>query len=487
MKMPDNACFYFKTGVNYYMRHEKSLRYFKIKEKKPRLRGRIVLISLLAGVVSCLLFFTLPSLFQPAVPSSPQGRISPEMFRKTLSAVVSLVWPKTSPRLVKIEKQVRRGDTIINTLTREGLPYQAAYKFFSDVKPVYDLRKINTGKPYTLFLNSTRSDIEKFRYQIDLNQYLEVVKDGRSGSFRGKLVTLPFEKRKYLVSGKIKYSLFESIMESGEKPELADILASLYEYDIDFNRDIQPGDTFSVVVEKKYLKGEFVSYGAVLASEFSNNGKVIRVIRYTDPDGKTAYYHPDGRSVRKMFLRCPLPFMRVTSRYGMRRHPVLGFSARHRGVDFGAPRGTRVRASASGVIKRMGYDRGKGRFVMVRHPNGYISHYYHFSRFAKGMRRGRRVEQGQIIGYVGSTGLSSGPHLHYGLQKHGGYLNPLSLKSPTKSPVKPVHMKHFRGYAARFFLVIAGSRFVDIPPMFQQLLLGPTETKQLRTDAPINI
>jgi len=371
---------------------------------------------------------------------------------------------------IRIEGRVRRGDTIINTLKREGIDHGAAYQFFNDVKPVYNLRKINTGKKYTLLLTSEGNGIKKFTYEIDANRYLEV--SGDNDTFKGEIVTIPYEVRREVVKGTISYSLFETILDIGEKAELADILASLYEYDVDFNRDIRPKDSFAVIVEKKYLEGKFVGYGDVLASEFANNGKVIRLIRYTDPEGNTAFYHPDGRSVRKMFLRCPLPFMRVTSRYGYRRrHPVLGFSARHNGVDFGAPAGTKIRASASGVVQRVGYGRYKGRYITIRHPNRYVSHYYHLSRGARNIKAGVRVEQGQVIGYVGSTGLSTGPHLHYGLQKNGRFLNPLHLKSPTKNPVKKIYFADFEQYAARHFLLISGSQLVKIPKPLQDALL----------------
>lgn len=374
--------------------------------------------------------------------------------------------------LIEIEGRVRRGDTIINALKREGIEHGAAYRFFTEVKPVYNLRKINTGKKYTLLLTSKGNEIKKFTYEIDTNQYLEVFKEDGTDTFTGKIVTIPYDVRREVVNGTISYSLFETILGSGEKAELADILASLYEYDVDFNRDIQPNDSYAVIVEKKYLEGKFVGYGDVLASEFANNGKVIRLVRYTDPEGNTAFYHPDGRSVRKMFLRCPLPFMRVTSSYGYRRrHPVLGFSAQHNGVDFGAPAGTKIRASASGVVQRVGYGRYKGRYITIRHPNRYESHYYHLSRRARNIRAGVRVEQGQVIGYVGSTGLSTGPHLHYGLRKNGRFLNPLRLKSPTKNPVKKIYFADFERYAARHFLLLSGSQLVSIPKPLRDALL----------------
>lgn len=383
----------------------------------------------------------------------------------------------------KIENCVRKGDTIINALRREGLDHQAAFKLFSEVKPVYNLKNINAGKPYTLLMRDEQAekDLVGFKYQIDINQHLEVYMDEAAGAYKARIITIPFEERKAIIRGGIEYSLFESIRSMNEKPELADILASLYEYDIDFNRDLREGDHFSVIVEKKYLKGEFVAYGAVLAAEFVNQGKAIQLVRYTDPEGKTAYYHPDGRSARKMFLRCPLPFMRVTSRYGFRKsHPVLGYSTQHRGVDFGAPTGSLVRASSSGVIQASGSDATRGRYILIRHPNQYISHYYHLSGFARGIRTGVRVDQGQEIGYVGSTGLSTGPHLHYGLQKGGLYLNPLNMEAPPKEPVNAAYMKEFKNHVMRHFLLLTGEKFHPLPDPIKNFMLAPNRPPMIK-------
>lgn len=373
---------------------------------------------------------------------------------------------------VKIEGYIKRGDTIINVLKREGLEHLAAHRFFNDVKPVYNLKKIRTGKNYSLLMDEDSGQLLHFKYEIEPNQYLEAQLNRDSGSYEGKLVTIPYQVKREFVRGDIQFSLFEAILESGEKAELADVMASLYEYDIDFNRDIRKNDSYAMVVEKMYLEGVFVRYGHVLAAEFTNRGSTVRVVRYTDPTGKTAYYHPDGRSVRKMFLRCPLPFMRVTSRYGNRRHPLLGYSAKHNGIDLSAPTGTRIRSTASGIVKQKGYSSSKGRFIAIRHKNRYISHYYHLSRFAKGIKSGKRVEQGQIIGYVGSTGWSTGPHLHYGLQKSGRFMNPLRLNSPTKDPVKKIYLQNFREFAKRAFLLLSGSQYVSIPQRLSEVLLN---------------
>jgi murein DD-endopeptidase MepM/ murein hydrolase activator NlpD len=252
-------------------------------------------------------------------------------------------------------------------------------------------------------------------------------------------------------------------------------MASLFEYDIDFNRDLRVKDSFTLLVEKMYLQGQFVRYGAVLTAQFINDGNTIWVIRFTDPEGKTAYYHPDGRSVRKMFLRCPLPFMRVSSSYGNRRHPLWNFSARHNGVDLAAPIGTKIRATAAGSVIRKGIDGSRGRYICIRHKNNYTSHYYHLSKFAKEIKPGAAVEQGQVIGYVGSSGWSTGPHLHYGMQKSGRFFNPLTLNSPAKEPVKEIYMEDFKEYSYRVSLLLSGSQLVKIPDLIiEKLLERPT-------------
>jgi murein DD-endopeptidase MepM/ murein hydrolase activator NlpD len=371
--------------------------------------------------------------------------------------------------LDKIDGRIRRGDTLINALTSEGVEYSTAFKLFHDIKDVYNLKNIFPGQTYSLYLY--QGDLKKIEFEISYNRSLSITKDVR-GHFSAEIIEIPIRIRREVVKGIIKDSLFISILSLGEKPELADMMASLYEYDIDFNRDIRDGDCFSIMVEKKYLNREFIKYGHILAAKFTNQGKTIDVVRYTDPEGKTAYYHPDGRAVKKMFLRCPLPFMRVTSRYGLRRHPVLGFSARHNGVDFAAPGGTTVRATASGLVLKTGYDRVRGRYILVRHPNRYVSHYYHLRGIKNGIRIGSRVEQGQVIGFVGKSGRATGFHLHYGLQKNGRFLNPLLLKSPTKNPLKKVFLEDFKLHTARIFFMVSNSKIIKMSLRLGDVLLG---------------
>ena len=369
----------------------------------------------------------------------------------------------------KIEKRVSKGDTITGILEKEKIPYKEAFRLYSEVRPVYDLKRIRQGQPYSLVFQNGK--LKSFYYQIDSNRYLKVVADsGRN--FHGNVEAITYRVETKIIRGSIEDSLFLAVLEMGEKAELADMLASLFEYDIDFNRDIRRGDGFTVLVEKRYKGNKFKQYGRILAARFSNRDRIIHVLCYTDPQGKTAYYHPDGRAVQKMFLRCPLPFMRVTSGYGIRRHPVLGFSARHNGVDLAAPPGTRIRTTASGVVLKTGYDRIRGRYVLIRHPNRYVTHYYHLNRIRTGIKTGTQVVQGQIIGYVGRTGRVTGWHLHYGIQKNSRFINPLYLKSPSRNPVKKEFRQGFEQHATVLMFLLSDLSLLDFPEPVQRLFSG---------------
>ncbi len=348
----------------------------------------------------------------------------------------------------EVQVNIAPGDCCAVALERGGMEAREAARLVVDIKPVYDLARIRSGQVLTLFFENGL--LRNLIYTIDRDSFLETWRDA-SGGFRGRVAAVPYEVRQETVHLRIENSLFEATLASGEMMELFEPLSRIFEYDVDFNRDIQPGDTVDVVLEKKYLDDRLAAYGDILAAELRNNGKSIQVVRYPAPGGGTGYYHPDGRSTKRMFLRCPLPFVRVTSRYGMRRHPILGYSRQHNGTDFGAPYGTPVRATASGVVTGRGRDNGRGNYVSIRHANGFATHYYHLNRFASGLRAGMRVEQGQVIGTVGSTGLSNGPHLHYSLLKNGRFLNPLRLQSPSVAPLPKERLVEFQKYCSLIF------------------------------------
>ncbi len=245
-----------------------------------------------------------------------------------------------------------------------------------------------------------------------------------------------FETRVEHVSAAIEDSLFSAILGIGERDQLALSLADIFGSDIDFYTDIQKGDSFKVLIEKKYLNGQFVKYGAVLAAAFRNRQKLLTGYRFQDENGRPAYFGPDGKSLKKSFLKSPLKFARITSKFSLARwHPILKVLRPHLGVDYAAQVGTPVQAVGAGVVTACGYSGGSGNMVRIRHSGGFESMYLHLSRIA--VKSGARVSQGQIIGYVGSTGLSTGPHLDFRVMHNGKPVNPLKVISPPGAPVSP--------------------------------------------------
>jgi murein DD-endopeptidase MepM/ murein hydrolase activator NlpD len=373
--------------------------------------------------------------------------------RKTAAEAPAAFHDLTLSEAQEVQVEIVSGDCCAVALERGGMEAREAARLVADVRPAYDLARIRSGQVLTFFFENGR--LRNLVYPIDRDRFLEAMRAG-TGGFRGRVAAVPYEVRRETVRLRIASSLYEATLASGEMMELFEPLSRMFEYDVDFNRDIQPGDTVAAVLEKKYLDGRLAAYGDILAAELVNGGKAIQVVRYPAPGGGSGYYHPDGRSTKRMFLRSPLPFVRVTSRYGMRRHPVLGYSRQHNGTDFAAPYGTPVRATAAGIVIARGRDNGRGNYVSIRHANGYGSHYYHLQRFAIGLRHGQRVEQGQVIGIVGSTGLSTGPHLHYGLVHNSRFVNPLRLQSPSTAPLPRERLAGFQEYCAQVLAPISG-------------------------------
>jgi murein DD-endopeptidase MepM/ murein hydrolase activator NlpD len=258
----------------------------------------------------------------------------------------------------------------------------------------------------------------------------------------------PLKSEVVRLEGVVESSLFGAMDGAGGGPELAVRMAQIYQWDIDFLRDLRKGDTFVVVVDRQSVDGEFHGWGTVFATRFVNGERTLDAVVYPDDSGRLGYYDLEGRPLRKQFLRSPLKFSRITSRFSMNRfHPVLRRRMPHYGVDYGAPAGTPVHATADGTVKFAGRKGGGGNMVTVRHTNGYETNYLHLSRFGKGVRRGSRVSQGQVIGYVGSTGLSTGPHLDYRVTLNGKWINPLAISSPPVEPLSDERLQRFLAHA----------------------------------------
>ncbi len=321
----------------------------------------------------------------------------------------------------------------------------------ASMREKFDLRRVRAGQPYRLdrFLDGR---LREFEYEIDRDRRLVVRREEADGpGFAAEVVPIPKTSEQVTVTGAISAetpSLIEALAAAGETVELALALADIFSGEVDFTSDLQPGDTFRLVVERTTRSdGAFGGYGPVLAAEYAGSGARLQAVRYTPPDGKPGYFDAAGRSLRRFFLKSPLKFEpRVTSSFSRaRRHPILNYTRAHNGVDYRAPAGAPVAAVASGVVTLAGWSGGGGRTVRIRHATGYASEYLHLSSIAAGVRAGARVAQGDLVGRVGSSGLATGPHLHYGLRRNGVYVNPVRehQNMPPGEPVAAMHLASF--------------------------------------------
>jgi len=356
---------------------------------------------------------------------------------------------KTRTKEVTIQRRTVIGDY----LSRYNFTPQEIYDLILDIKPVYNLAKIKAGKVLELEFNEENT-LLGFLYPIDDTYYLQVKKD--DNGWVGKKELFPYEWKKSYVEGKIETNLFSAIDGLGEKPALATELSEIFAWDVDFYADLRKGDSFKILFDKKFLDGELKGYGPVLAAEFVNQGQQYRAIRFTFPDGHGDYFTPEGKSVRKELLKSPLKMGRVTSRFSYRRlHPVYKIYRPHYGVDIAAPVGTHVHAAGDGTVTFVGRKGQAGKMVEIRHPNNYTTQYLHLSRYARGVRRGNKVRQAQLIGYVGSSGASTGPHLDYRIKYRGKYVNPLKQKFKRALPLPDKYMNEFRTLAISVLHVLS--------------------------------
>jgi murein DD-endopeptidase MepM/ murein hydrolase activator NlpD len=337
------------------------------------------------------------------------------------------------PPFREIIGSFRPNQTITQALSQHGLSGALINQIIDSARPMYNLAKVKSSQLYWLCM-SQEGEFRNFRYILDGQRYLTVYNDETNNRLVSIIKDFQFQTRMESVSADIDSSLFASVERMGEKDQLALDIAEIFSSDIDFNTDIQKGDSFRVLVGKKYLNGQFNGYDTIQAASFSNGRKTFMGFRFTDENGKPAYYGPDGKALKKSFLKSPLKFSRISSRFSYKRlHPILRKVQPHLGVDYSAPAGTPVHAVGSGVVTDAGWNGGSGRMVKMRHSSGYETLYLHLSRIA--VNRGAHVGQGDIIGYVGSTGLSTGPHLDFRVYRHGKAINPLKVVFPPGAPI----------------------------------------------------
>ncbi len=329
---------------------------------------------------------------------------------------------------------VKPGDSLARIFSRESLSARALHDIMSLGATTRPLTKIHPGDTLE-YRTDAEQNLLALRYQLDpLKQILVSRNDD---GFQAETISHTPERRLSHAIGSIDSSLFLAAQKAGLNDNLTMALADIFGYDIDFVLDIREGDSFSVLYEDLYLDGEYVGHGNILAAEFTNQNHRYQAVRYTDAKGATDYFSPDGKSLRKAFLRTPVSFSRISSGFSLgRKHPVLNKIRAHKGVDYAAPTGTPIKATGSGKIVWAGTKGGYGRTVVIQHGTQYSTLYAHLSRYAKGTRSGTRVQQGDIIGYVGSSGLATGPHLHYEFLVNGVHRNPLTVALPDAAPIR---------------------------------------------------
>jgi len=365
------------------------------------------------------------------------------------------------PDSTVVEGEVPPNSTLEVLLTDQGLQPPLVHEVIEATRAVFDPRRLRSSQPYTLE-QALDGQLRLFEYEIDADSFLRVVPGGPDvEGLVAEVVPIPKTLEYGEVSGSIDEnapSLFQAMVATGERPELALVMAQVFAGEIDFNTGMRIGDGFVVAFERFVREGRPDSYGAVTAAEFRNDGRVVRAIRFTPEGGEPGYFDENGRSLRRFFLASPLKFdPRITSGFSRRRmHPVLNTPRAHNGVDYRAPTGAEVVAISAGRVVGATYDNTNGRMVRIRHAQGYESYYLHMSAFGPGIKSGVQVGQGQLIGRVGSTGLATGPHLHYGLKKNGSWVNPLTehRNMPPGDPVPASDMDAFglvRDEAMAFF------------------------------------
>lgn len=353
-----------------------------------------------------------------------------------------------SDRELWIELTIRKGDTLSDILKRGGHDSSEIHRLIQSNPDARVFRQLYPGQRLRL-RSETNGPLLELVYETDPGEVFHLVR--HEGRFELTKEIRRFETRVAHVSGTISSSLFEDGQNAGLSDTLIMKLVEIFGWDIDFALDLRRGDSFSIVHEERSWQGQKVADGNILAAEFINQGRVFRAIAFRDANGYISYYTPNGTSVRRPFLRTPVEFSRITSRFsGNRFHPILKKWRAHHGVDYGAPVGTPVRATASGRVLTIGWNGGYGKRIVIRHNATHSTIYAHLSRFRSDLRVGSFVDQGQTIGYVGATGLASGPHLHYEFQVNGAHRNPLTYKFSGGGKIASQNLDEFMQIAHRW-------------------------------------
>ena len=395
--------------------------------------------------------------------TTPESDTGPET--ATLVPPSPPLLPSSNPNLITVPTQqdiaqgliwkeaiVKKDDNLTRLFLREGLTEQDVYRVIQSKPEPKALLNLIPGQTVRLALDNTDDGaLALHEIQLKINAIQSLSVTNSDTGFITKTETRDIEYRELETHAEIISSLFMA----GKKVNLTDKvileLASLFNWDIDFALDIRENDSFSLIYQQGYVDGEALDDVTILAAEFINQGRVYRAVRYTNAEDETGYFTPEGESMRKAFIRTPLDFTRISSPFNLnRRHPILNTIRAHKGVDYAASRGTPIKATGKATIQSIGNQRGYGRTIVLKHAGSYTTLYAHMNSFVKGLRKGSRVKQGQVIGYVGSSGLATGPHLHYEFRVNGVHRNPLTVKLPRSISLAEKYQADFKVKAQSF-------------------------------------
>lgn len=449
-------------------------------KKTQRLRVAWFLLGLIAGLILSLLISGLTALITHHSTDYAESETPTRIASTLLDASEAMdripdLLPKpakTKPEPpqgpMHVNVKVDKGDTLSKLLTRQGAGYAEAHEIIQALKPHYNPRQIVEGQELELVLNpqaragqeENHFAVQEMKIRLSTAETLSLKQD-QKGEFNIANVKAELTEELASGGGVITSSLYQTGVDSGVPPAILGALINAYSYDVDFQREIKSGDKFNVLFETlKTEQDEVAGYGKLLYATLTLRGEEKKIYSFTRSNGDTGYYDERGQSIRKALLRTPVNGARLSSGFGMRRHPILGYGRMHKGVDFAAPRGTPVYAAGDATVEYAGRRGSFGNYVRLRHNNEYDTAYAHLQKVAT--RSGKRVKQGDIIGYVGSTGASTGPHLHYEVLKHGKQVNPKDVKFPTGHKLEGQELASFQENIKQIQLV--ASRLIDGEP-----------------------
>ncbi len=373
---------------------------------------------------------------------------SPQLSQKTADQEVVAGQVEAEPVSLIEEKTVSisSGDTLMGLLTKEGLGRAEAHTVISTLGEVFNPRRLRQDHQIVLAFESRGNYgpmFQSMNLKLDVTKEVQVARCPEKG-FVAEEIVQELQARPARAEAEITSSLYNAAVNAGLPLEVLMLMIRAYSFDVDFQRDIRQGDSFKIMFEEMVDgNGNFIRGGSVLYAELNTRGRSLPVYRYETTDGEVDFFNDKGQSVRKTLMVTPIDGARLSSGYGKRRHPVLGYSRMHRGLDFAAPTGTPIMAAGDGVVEYAGRKGNYGNYIRIRHPNEYHTVYAHMSRFGSGIRQGSRVKQGETIGYVGSTGMSTGPHLHYEVHFRGNHVNPASVDTPPGRTLKGEELDRF--------------------------------------------